>query len=382
MAIIKVNDISEENSVRFLTNQSSILHRTDVNSITTNGVNVIVDKPKKGDVMCVTRYTNESGSLLPADDQEVVWIDGLSINPAQLSQHLETVGICVAINGNKAMVKYKTNDLSTNRQFSSTNSIAFNDGDFELTCYFNNGFYNTLQPVPKLAGCCKAMFYYQAQKASAKPSAPMDNIFQIPGRNLMPLRKQDFEDTSNSNCQILRDNFDSYDEYLESMMIKYPCAKGNVGKIPSGKDITYKYASQLFPLLNWAANISVNGPNLGAGNWWIPSMAEMAQIMHDITYGVPNGYGVPDFWDSSNIDNNTDIVNRVLYRLTTSVNGGDNWHMLSANKGKWTSSPCSSIGDGISKGAGAFFYDHNTGAFHRDNLTNRHEAIAITIYEF
>ena len=88
MAIIKVNNISEENSVRFLTNQSSILHRTDVNSITTNGVNVIADKPKKGDVMCVTRYTDESGSLLPADDQEVVWIDGLSINPAQLSQNL------------------------------------------------------------------------------------------------------------------------------------------------------------------------------------------------------------------------------------------------------------------------------------------------------
>ena len=40
-------------------------------------------------------------------DGKVIWIDGLSINPKQLSQEIEPVGICVAINGNKAMVKYR-----------------------------------------------------------------------------------------------------------------------------------------------------------------------------------------------------------------------------------------------------------------------------------
>ena len=78
-----------------------------MNSITVNGVNVIVDKPKVGDIMCVTRYTDESGTLLPANSQKVIWIDGLSINPSQLSQKLEPVGICVVVNGNKAMVRYR-----------------------------------------------------------------------------------------------------------------------------------------------------------------------------------------------------------------------------------------------------------------------------------
>ena len=107
MAIIKVNNTSEESSVNFLTNQSSILYTSDTNKITVNGVNVFVDKPKVGDIMCVTRYTDESGVVLPADQQQVKWIDGLSINPKQLSQKYELVGICVAINGNKAMVRYR-----------------------------------------------------------------------------------------------------------------------------------------------------------------------------------------------------------------------------------------------------------------------------------
>ena len=94
MAIKSVNATSEENDVKFDENKSSILHTLDTNTVTVNGVNVEVKRPKKGDVLCVN-----SG--------QIVWIDGLSINPAQLPQGLETVGICVAINGNKAIVKYR-----------------------------------------------------------------------------------------------------------------------------------------------------------------------------------------------------------------------------------------------------------------------------------
>ena len=94
MAINIVNNTAEEKDFNFLTNQSSILLASDTNNVTVNGVNVIVDKPKVGDVMCV-----KGG--------QVVWIDGLSITPAQLSQEIEPVGICVSINGNKAMVRYR-----------------------------------------------------------------------------------------------------------------------------------------------------------------------------------------------------------------------------------------------------------------------------------
>ena len=83
MSINKVNTTVEEQSFKFLTNQSSILHTVDTNKITVNGVNVIVDKPKRGDVMCITHY-KEGGILLDASKQKVVWIDGLSINRKQL----------------------------------------------------------------------------------------------------------------------------------------------------------------------------------------------------------------------------------------------------------------------------------------------------------
>ena len=80
MAIKRVNSTGE--SFKFLTNQSSISHIAITNNITVNGVNVFVNKPKKGDIMCVK-------------NGKVIWIDGLSINPALLSTEFEPVGICV-----------------------------------------------------------------------------------------------------------------------------------------------------------------------------------------------------------------------------------------------------------------------------------------------
>lgn len=389
MAINKVNTTTEEKNFNFLKNQSTILRTTNTKNITINGVNVIVEKPKVGDVMCVTRYKDTSDTLLGADKQKIIWIDGLSIVPNQLSLEFEPIGICVAINGNKAIVKYKTDDTSNNRALSLSGTFEGGDAYSEPNVYFNNGFNNNQNGTkadgspkePKLAGCCKAMFFYQTQKATARPNANMPNIFQVPGRDLMPVRKDDFE--TNDYCQILRDNFNSYDDYLESMMVKVPYAKGNVGRFPSGKDITYAFGNPDFnatpyKILNWAAGINVNGPNLGTGNWWIPSVAEMALIMRDITYGVPNEYNVPYFWDSVNIDNNTDIVNRVLYKLTDSNTNRTEWHMIRADLSKWTSSICS----GNSGPNGAFLYEGSTGAFHRAIVSGRYEAIAITEVEF
>ena len=57
--------------------------------------------------MCITKYRKENGDLLEADKQKVIWIDGLSINPKQLSQEFEPVGICLVVKGNKALVRYK-----------------------------------------------------------------------------------------------------------------------------------------------------------------------------------------------------------------------------------------------------------------------------------
>ena len=96
MAINRVNTPEEEQQFKFLSNQSSILRTVDANNITVNGVNVIVDKPKRGDIMCLAN-----------DKNKIVWIDGLSINLKQLPAAYEAIGICLSVKGNKAMVRYR-----------------------------------------------------------------------------------------------------------------------------------------------------------------------------------------------------------------------------------------------------------------------------------
>lgn len=378
MAINKVNNETEEKNFKFLQNQSTIIRTVFTNKIIFNGVNVIVEKPKVGDVMCVTRYKDTSDTLLGADKQKIIWIDGLSIVPNQLSSEFEPIGICVAINGNKAIVKHKskhTGDGGAQMRFSThanETDVHFDASDVEPQCYLNNGFHNNqyyqhdpYEPTIH-AGCCRAQFYVQTQVNSSPITSQMTDIFKVPGRSF-PVSKTDF--INNDYCKILRDNFDTYDEYFDSRMVKIPCGKGTVGKFPSGKYMTYKLAKdELFQAPKWAASKSVNAPNLGIGNWWIPSVGEMAQIMHDITFGT-------SYWDNENIDNNTDIVNRVLFKLQSF--DSNNWYMISANENKWTSS--------IYSNDGVYIYDLNRGTFNANWSAGKgtyYEAMAITIYEF
>lgn len=430
MAINIVNTTNEEKNFNFLTNQSSILHTSDTNNITVNGVNVIVDKPKKGDVMCVTRYTNESGTLLPADSQKVVWIDGLSINPKQLSQEFEPVGICVVVNGNKAMVRYRKEEskrwaaagrleipycdvMNDNIEYTERISLGYGEEhpepfvftsssryDFvnQLNDWFlsndtnysaelgelntdlpavdtsdntdnKDNFYNRVivniygdgvdfdflyiveSPIAasttyiktknfyyknnmfrgrEYGGCCRAKYYDYANTKAPNVSSVMTSIDEG-----YPVRLIDF--TDNVKCKILRDNFSSYDEYIDSMMIKYPCGNGGaITEFPSGKENTYKLADctflnnitgaqeTLYPAANYAASIDIKAPKLCKGNWWLPSIAEIAQIMRDITYDTT-------FWAS-----NPDIVNIVLEKMVAFDSA--NWSMLSPYMSRWTSS--------------------------------------------
>lgn len=409
MAIKSVNATSEENDVKFDKNQSSILHTLDTNTVTVNGVNVEVKRPKKGDVLCV-------------NGGQVVWIDGLSINPAQLPQGLETVGICVAINGNKAIVKYRKGETfkwaaansylladtikslfdnvshtlkvslngteyeftfsansyqdfnaklnsflkGKNNQYSSklvNNQIVINCTSFnkpiitnktsgvayQLTgktasdinenrlCYRNNGF--TCIFTGCYAGYCRGRYFEYVYYYCPEPSEQMTDINFVAGPDVYAAHPYDFY--NNDYCKILRDNFVDYDEYFDSMMVKYPCGKGDViAEFPSGKESTYKLAnytfidnvsgeeSPLYPAANHAASINVDAPGLEAGNWWLPSPAEMVQMMYDVTYDT-------NFWDEDNIDNNTDIINRVLFKLNSF--DSDNWDMLSALYSMWAS---------------------------------------------
>lgn len=458
MAINKVNTETQEQDFRFLTNQSSILHTVETNDITVNGVNVIVDKPKRGDVMYIS-------------NQKVIWIDGLSINPKQLPQEYEPVGICLVVNGNKALVRYRReeikafmgvhrflmdvrhlynhdllyldvlfddnlvasaqafsyNDLKDSVSFAnrlneifseknipcfaeSTDETGWNYSDFGLVVincaytrnpvtfrfyneyynftptltklYFNPNIINTVNYCYRKNGfkankiiCCKAKTYDWTQSNQTAPTTVMTSINNVPGGDWdgeCPVRKIDFY--GHTNCAILRSTFASYDEYLDSMMIKYPCgAGGAVAKFPSGKKDTYKLSEYTFynyeameeePLYYaayLASSISFNAPNLGKGNWWLPSVAEMAQIMRDVTYGT-------SFWTSK-----PDIINRVLAKLTSIDKSG--WSMLSASTNRWTSSI-------YNQNLVYIYHGANYGYMFNNNLSDTFSVAPITIYEF
>ena len=453
MAINQVNTVDEEQNYFFLDNQSSILRTVETNNNTINAVNKIVKKPKKGDIMCITRY-KENDVLLEANKQKVVWIDGLSINLKQLSPLYEAVGICLNVKGNKALVRYKTekslqwligerwelpnlsimtdgaehtlqvplcgyvidnpliltakdttsrkafvdklnnwflanannctikgtnillnfsaelvelnNDLPAvdttdtkdgnsyrnriivNSRFhssqgwmtfkieeigSGTKSNAKFIKNVKYTYYKNNEFKISLDRC----GCCYAKYYdFIHGLSQTSPSTPMTSIDKVPGglwSGEVPVHLVDFNE--NVNCQILRDNFSSYEEYIKSKLIKCPCnAGGVITEEPCGKENTYKLANCtflnnqtskqeiLYTAANYAASIDLNAPKLGKGNWWLPSAAEMVEIMRDITYGT-------SFWDT-----NPDIINRVLTKLN-SVDS--NWSILSTSTDRWTS---------------------------------------------
>ena len=461
MAINVTNSTVVGGDFKFLTNQSSILLNSDTNDITVNGVNVIVDKPKRGDVMCVK-------------DGQVVWIDGLSINPEQLSSEIEPVGICLKIKGNKALVRYreeKSFRWSAGERLELPNSSIMNDGaehtlqitlngkvnsnPFVYTAstraefveklntwflandtnysaelveldtdkpavdtsdvkdgdsyrnrivvnarftknnsntinikgigagtraigkhikavnyyYINNGFTRNNE-----GGCCRAKYYDYIQSSQKAPTGPMTNVNIVTGgmfSGKCPARLVDF--TDNQKCQILRDNFANYNEYLESMLAKFPCGKGGlITEFPSGKENTYKLSdctfldnakgeqSPLYLAANWAASISLNAPKLGKGNWWLPSSAEITEIMRDITYDT-------SFWET-----NPDIINRVIAKLTSISNSG--WSMLSASTYRWASSRYGQNSAYLYSGPYGFLYN---GSFYYGNTV-----APITLYEF
>ena len=459
---------------------------------------MIVDKPKRGDVMCITKYRKENGDLLEADKQKVIWIDGLSIEPTQLSSELEPVGICIVVKGNKAIVRYRKIGYErwlASGRFGVPESSIMNDGA-EHTCtiqingwslpnkfvftassraefvdklntwflgnsskysaelveldtdlpaidtsdtkdgdsYRNRIIINariddqdrsfpifTIEEIPsdgyrgyypifiakhinavdwyyknngfkarKTGGCCRARYYDMIQYNQTAPTGPMTSIDSVPGgiwnpgpprlQGLCPVRKVDF--TDNEYCQILRDNFATYDEYLESMLVKFPCgAGGATGEFPSGKENTYKLADctflnnangeqeVLYPAANWVASIDLNAPKLGKGNWWLPSAAEMCEIMRDITYNT-------SFWET-----NPDIINRVINKFRSI--DIYSWDGIITYGRFWTSTKYEYRQFSGSEEYSAYFYDGGTGVLNFERPVFFSDPVMpITIYEF
>lgn len=476
-------------------NQSSILLNSDTNDVTVNGVNVIVDKPKRGDIMCVTRYKDEANRLLQADEQKVVWVDGLSINPDQLSSYIDPVGICLNVDGNKAMVRYKyedSNRYAASKQFRIQDDVFMRDGEthnlslyidgkefstytfsisgctsnYQFSQEFNN--YLTYYKPPTLSyvkcfnllldedefttseysesrvvldvsiyanddvnSCylidydgyhqiyyyfeeepiyaykyvhhenlytnngfssgynggsilCKQMYLDFVKEQNTYPTSVVTNV-QGSGLSyngcVIPYCKDAFENST--YCQILRDTFATYDEYIDSFILKWPCGKGGDSQeFPSGKFNTQNIDSERIyyrPAIDIAKYTGVNGPKLTRGNWWIPSIIEMGQIMKDITYGT-------SAWED-----NTDIINTVLNKVRKSRKC-DDWDMLPANVSRWTSDISYYKSDSYSYYVSdLFYYDGKSGSISSTYFVNSYPYVnacksslyipLITIYE-
>lgn len=446
MSINSVKTIAEEVRFKFPHNQSSILRTVDTNNIKYRGVNVIVDRPKAGDVMCVTRYTYDDGSLAESYKQKVFFVSGPSIYDIYSLTHndmdqlmFDTVGIVLKVTGNKALVRYKTISnvsypycaITRRFQLKDTYDVGSNSGVDTLIDYIKNGVRPTVnivtsgsstislkigedstinynnytrrnlvnelnhQLVTKYefaefsfdlvnidsdalainetdakdsngsyqnrvvlnsttevvsinytgaesnainiplsnvtanylkmsgvnqvyflnsgftryssGGCCRAALYDEGKRNGKEPKSAMTNINILPGvgdyAGEWLVSPSHF--ANSPYCQILRDNFANYDEYIDSLMIKVPCnaiteENGNAtATYPSGKENTSKLAAgvfssfgqsnklqPLYPAAYYAASLNVNGPGLTAGNWWLPSGAEMVEIMKDATLGT------------------------------------------------------------------------------------------------
>lgn len=459
MSINRVNTTVQEQNFTFLKNESSILHTTDTNKITINGVNVIVNKPKRGDLMFIR-------------NNKVIWIDGLSITPEQLPQDYIPVGICLFVNDNKALIRYYKEELypwaATDRAdiiidnenelydgFAKSITGTINGNDFsmfipstimsriEFVEFFNNnistinknysvelvdpstgqpaqitgsnndsqyrymlianginsitianhsvslhriiGYHAGVEEVKNYylnngfvkdwgGGCCRAKYidYIKNNQSANAPTSEMTEISKVPGGisgGRIPVTLNAFE--TNANCAILRQTFDNYNKYIDSMMIKYPCGKGlAITKLSSGKENTHKlrdctfldnnsttYNKQkpLYPAANWATSIFFDINGLTSGNWWVPSVTEIVKIMRDITYGT-------SAWDS-----NPDIINRVLDKLK---NFG--WSMINASTAYTTSS----------KYGPNFAWVYDKGSLGYGDFFRKNRTMAITIYEF
>lgn len=92
---------------KYSTRQSSIIRANETNDIRINGVNIVVDMPAVGDVLCITRKM-ENGKLLGPDSQEIVWMRGSTIEAASFPGDLyEAVGVVYKVQGRHVWVIYR-----------------------------------------------------------------------------------------------------------------------------------------------------------------------------------------------------------------------------------------------------------------------------------
>jgi hypothetical protein len=314
--INKVTNIEAADSYKFLTDQSTILRAENENKVKVNGINVIVDKPKRGDVLCLTHYTDSDGKLLDKTKQKIFWIDGLSIAPKELSEDLDPVAICWRVYGNTAYIRYR-------KEESKKWKVADYSGTIPTTAinYYvcNDGVVRSW-----IGGACLAKYYDYMSANGDSASSMVTSI----NSDSLPYKKDVYDGEYGA---WLRSVYPTYMDYIKSNMIKFPfVGPGVVGQCDSGLADSYALSAVLyndspaFPAAAYATSIGLNHSKLDAGKWYLPSASELVDMMRDVTYGT-------SFWSTE-----PDIVNQVIAKLRS--NDPNYWSFLSGSERHWSSS--------------------------------------------
>jgi hypothetical protein len=110
----------------------------------------------------------------------------------------------------------------------------------------------------------------------------------LPEGNVSPLNKTSFE--TSPYCEQVRAKYATYREYLQGeYLVKIPQKYGTFA-LPSGKELSDKYASLLaptkagdtkamFPSFYRCYNIDYNAEGLRKGDWYLPGCEEGCKFM-------------------------------------------------------------------------------------------------------
>ncbi len=178
----------------------------------------------------------------------------------------------------------------------------------------------------------RALIYFMSDNSSAtyNPSSVLTSI-----RTTYPICLPGYLGTSQHRdkdcCKILRDYYgegeDGWIKFMKRQMVVNPSSFGIMPQ--DGKQNTYALAGQtykdrdsgeqkpLYPAFDYAAEVGYDCDGLRVGDWYLPSIAEVADIMDDVTY--PAIY--KDGKSTSVARADADPVNRALNAIGGSAIG-------------------------------------------------------------
>ena len=150
----------------------------------------------------------------------------------------------------------------------------------------NSGFrVNMRTGDQKIMNDARGAAYYSTNGATPSADVPLNAAGTI-------VKKDAFD--SSPYCQLLRDTYGTYKEYIhQEYRAAYPQKLG-VFSMPSGKTLTTKYGVMTaptksggtkykYPALRYGYNKSFGVDGLDFGDWYLPGVAEGTMLMRDET---------------------------------------------------------------------------------------------------